>query len=323
MKTKIFISTIPFGEYSKTPLEMLQAEENFEFTLNPLNRKFTEDELASLIPEYDALIAGTEMISAKVLQAANKLKLISRVGVGLDSVDLWAARRKGILVSYTAEAPAPAVSELTLALMLNLLRSVSLANQLMHEGSWKRLFGGRIGQSTIGIIGCGRIGKRVVEHLRGFSPGQILVTDIIPIQIPGVKQVPLNELLAQSDVVSVHTPLTSKTINLIDLVSMKKMKRSTVLINTARGGIVNEADLYFALKEQIIKAAAIDVFEVEPYTGPLSELKNCLLTSHMGSMSFDCRTRMEIEATAEVIHFFKTQKLSQPVPEFEYELKKT
>lgn len=323
MKKKVFISTVPFGEYSKTPLDLLNAESEIEYTINPLNRKLTEDELTSFIPEYDALIAGTEMVSAKVMAAAKKLKLISRVGVGLDSVDLWEARKKEILVSYTADAPAPAVSELTLGLMLNLLRNVSEANDLMHVEKWNRLFGGRIGGSVIGIIGCGRIGKRVLDHLKGFSPKQVLVHDIATISAPGIKQVSLQELLTQSDIVSVHTPLTSKTRNLINLQSMKLMKKSAVLINTARGGIVNEADLVLALQEQIIKAAAIDVFEVEPYKGPLSKLKNCLLTSHMGSMSYDCRTQMEIEATTEVIQYFKTQKLSQPVPEFEYELKKT
>ncbi len=322
MKKKILISTVPFGEHVKKPLELLQAESDIEYVINPLGRKLSEDELAEMIPPYSALIAGTELISKKVLDRASHLKVIARVGVGLDGVDLLEARRRHIAVSYTAEAPAPAVAELTLGLMLDLMRNISLANQQMHANQWKRLYGGRLGESTIGLIGCGRIGSLVVQHLQGFSPKRILVYDTQKISKPGIEQVELEELLAHSDLVSLHVPLTSQTKNLLDHKRLKKMKSSAFLINTARGGIVNEADLARALQDKIIAGAALDVFEQEPYGGPLAQIANCLLTSHMGSMSFDCRTRMEIEATQEALLFLKTSQLQQAVPESEYELKK-
>lgn len=322
MKKKILISTSPFCEYSHTPYDLLEACPEIEFTNNPFGRKLSEAELAGLIGPFHGIIAGTELISEKVLRNAPNLKIISRVGVGLDSVDLLEARRRNIAVAYTAEAPALAVAELTIGLMLNLLRKISQSDRFMREGHWKRFFGGRIGGATIGIIGCGRIGKLVAKRLQVFDPKQILVYDIKPVKVDGVVQVPLDLLLQESDVISLHTPLTKQTVNLINNASFKLMKSNSLIINTARGGIINEADLLAALNNNTIQGAAIDVFEQEPYTGPLSQLNNCILTSHMGSMSFDCRTRMEIEATQDLIHFFKTSQLLQPVPEHEYDLKK-
>lgn len=322
LKKKVLVTTVPFCEYSRRPLELLETAEDVELTINPIGRKLTEQELADMVAPFHALIAGTESISAKVLAQAKNLEIISRVGVGLDSVDLLEARRKNVAVAYTAEAPATAVAELTIGLMLDLLRRISEANKLMHSGQWKRFFGGRIGEATVGIIGCGRIGGLVVKHLKGFSPLKILVYDVQQIHHEGVEQVNLETLLRASDIISVHVPLTKKTVNLINEKSFSMMKPSSVIVNTARGGIINEEALHSALIQAKIQGAAMDVFEVEPYKGPLSQLENCLLTSHMGSMSFDCRSRMELEATQDVLHFFKTAQLLQPVPETEYDLKK-
>lgn len=322
MKKKVLVTTVPFCEYSTRPLELLKAATNIELTINPIGRKLTEQELAEMVEPFHALIAGTETISAKVLTEAKNLEVISRVGVGLDSVDLLEARKKNVAVAYTAEAPASAVAELTIGLMLDLLRKISEANKLMHAGQWKRLFGGRIGEATVGLIGCGRIGRLVTKHLKSFSPVKILVYDIQKIQIDGVEQVDLETLLRSSDIISVHVPLTKMTQNLIRENSFSLMKSTAIIVNTARGGIVNEMALHTALTQKKIQGAAIDVFETEPYNGPLSKLDNCLLTSHMGSMSYDCRSRMELEATKDVLHFFKTSQLIQPVPETEYDLKK-
>ena len=175
---KVLITTVPFGDKSRLPLDFLKKS-NIEYLINPLNKKLTEDELAEMVTDFDAIIAGTEKISEKVMNKATKLKHISRVGIGLDSVDLLAAEKKGIKVSYTPDAPAPAVSELTIGLMLSLLRSIHIANSKIHNGEWHRFFGRRLSNVTIGVIGAGRIGVGVIQHLQGIGSKKILVNDIL------------------------------------------------------------------------------------------------------------------------------------------------
>ena len=164
---KILITTIPFGEKNRLPFELLENA-GIEYLINPFNKKITENQLAEIIMSFDAIIAGTEPITEKVMERASNLKLISRVGIGLDSVDLLAAQKRGIKVSYTPDAPAPAVAELTLGLMLTLLRSVHVSNSQMHQGLWYRYYGRRLEEVTVGIIGMGRIGTRVLSKMKMF-----------------------------------------------------------------------------------------------------------------------------------------------------------
>jgi D-3-phosphoglycerate dehydrogenase len=324
-KDKILITTAPFSEQNKFPLEMMEAND-VGYRLNPLNRKLTEDELIGMVADVGGIIAGTEPITAKVMENAPNLRHISRVGVGLDNVDLVAAEKRGIKVSYTPDAPAPAVAELTIGLMLSLLRNIHVANSAMHQGKWNRYFGRRIAEVTIGIIGVGRIGARVLRRTQGFGTPRLLVNDVLPnldlnreFKLEWVSK---ELIFKQADLISLHVPLTLKTKGLVGVKELSMMKPDALLINTSRGGVVDEKALYHALKEKKIAGAAIDVFEKEPYQGPLAELENCLLTSHMGSMSLDCRTRMEIEATEEAIRFLLKKPLLSPVPQEEYELQK-
>ena len=157
---KVLITSVPFGEINKSPLEALSAE-GVEYLINPLNKKLNEDELIDLISDIDVVIAGTELYSKKVLDNAPNLKMISRLGIGLDGVDLNYAKMKGIKVCYTPDAPTPAIAELTIGLIISLLRSVHLSNLEMHSGKWHRYFGKTISDTTIGFIGVGRIGARV------------------------------------------------------------------------------------------------------------------------------------------------------------------
>ena len=326
--TRVIITTAPFAEKNKFPFEMLN-ESGISFTLNQFGRKLTEAELISMVNNAEAIIAGTEPITEKVLQKAPKLRHISRVGVGLDNVDLIAAKKRGIIVSYTPEAPAPAVAELTIGLMIALLRKTDQANLLMHQGRWERFMGRRISEVTLGLIGVGRIGGRVLRRLRGFGTPKVLVNDLLADQslskaIPELKLewVSKEVIFQQADLISLHLPLTSKTKGMVGPKEFAAMKPDALLINTSRGGVVDEEALFQALKADKIGGAAIDVFEKEPYDGPLKELPNCLLTSHMGSMSQDCRTRMEIEATEEAIRFLLNKPLLSPVPQEEYDLQK-
>jgi D-3-phosphoglycerate dehydrogenase len=318
---KVLITTVPFGEHNSLPLEMLSSLD-VEYLINPLNRKLNESQLIEMIGDTEVLIAGTEPITAAVMDAAPGLRLISRVGIGLDSVDLHAARERGISVSYTPEAPAPAVAELTVGLMLSLLRGVQIANLGMHRGEWHRHMGRRIPEVTIGIIGTGRIGTRVLRRLSAFGSPRVLVNDLNPEPnlVPELKLewVGKDVIYREADLISVHVPLTSLTANMIRAEQLATMKPDALIINTSRGGIINEADLHEALSRGHLGGAAVDVFEEEPYSGPLREFDRCILTCHMGSMSVDCRTRMEIEATEEAVRYLRGNALMRIAPEDEY-----
>ena len=318
---RVLITTVPFAEHNRLPLDLLVSI-GADYTINPLGRRLREDELSEMASDTEILIAGTEPITARVMDAAPQLKLISRVGIGLDSVDLLAARDRGIAVSYTPEAPAPAVAELAIGLMLTLLRHTHVANLSMHRGEWHRYMGRRIPEVTIGIIGTGRIGSRVLRRLVPFGSPRILVNDLEPKPnlVPELRLewVGKDTIYREADVISLHLPMTEQTRNMIRREHLLQMKSDALLINTSRGGIVNEADLFNVMIDGHLGGAAIDVFTDEPYAGPLGQIERCMLTSHMGSMSVDCRTRMEIEATEEAVRFLRGLPMECNVPEDEY-----
>jgi D-3-phosphoglycerate dehydrogenase len=318
---RVLITTVPFAVHNRLPLDLLEGV-GVDYVINPIGRRLTEDELAGLVADTEILIAGTEPITSKVMDAAPNLKLISRVGIGLDNVDLLAARQRGISVSYTPEAPAPAVAELTIGLILSLLRHTHVSNLQMHRGQWERLMGRRIPEVTIGIIGTGRIGSRVLRRLAVFGSPRILVNDLNPRPnlVPELRLewVGKEQIYREADVISLHLPLTRQTRGMIGRTQLEQMKPDALLINTARGGIINERDLYEVLEGGHLGGAAIDVFEQEPYAGPLGEIDRCVLTSHMGSMSVDCRSRMEIEASEEAVRYLRGLPLESLVPEDEF-----
>ena len=321
-KLKVLVTTIPFGEIDPLPVKQLNAIKNLRLVINPFNRKIKEDELRDLIKDFDFLIAGTEPITEKVLGKADRLKVISRVGIGLDNVDLKSARRKGIKVCYTPDAPSAAVAELTIAHMLNLLRKIPTVDNSIRNGIWKRFQGERLATKTIGIIGVGRIGTRVIKHLQGFNPKRILINDLIDKseleQVYNVCSTSKEEIYRKADVITLHVPLTSLTKNLVTMKETSLMKSNVILINTSRGGIINEEDLYTCLRQGLISGAAIDTFEEEPYSGKLVELDNCYISCHMGSMTKDCRARMEQEATEDVLRFINGDDLLREVPDSEF-----
>jgi D-3-phosphoglycerate dehydrogenase len=324
LERRVLITTVPFGEIDRKPLDLLEAND-IEYVINPIGRKLKEPELAELIQGFGVVIAGTEPNTAKVIANGAHLRLISRVGIGLDSVDLHAARERGILVSYTPDAPAPAVAELTVGMMLSLLRNIAQTDRGMRNGVWRRYMGLRLADMTIGIIGVGRVGKKVIKHLQGFG-SRIIANDIQPDfefgYTYGITWADKEKIYQEADIISLHVPLTPDTHYLIDTEELQSIKPGAMLINTSRGSIVREPALVEALRSGQLGSAAIDVFEQEPYSGELVTLENCLLTCHMGSCSRDCRSRMEIEATEEAIRFLKGEPLLGLVPELEYDLQK-
>lgn len=299
---------------------------SLEYTLNPHGRRLREEELVGLLGDKDALIAGVEPITASVMDRAPRLRVISRVGVGLDSVDLLAARERGIAVGYTPDAPSEAVAELTLGLILNLLRGIGPATEAVRSGRWTPILGRSLGEVTLGVFGVNRIGKRVIRHLAG-SVGKVLACDLFPDEAfgreVGLEWTDKGQILREADVITLHVPLAAETRGFIGEAELAWMKPDALLVNTARGGIIDEGALAKALRTGAIGGAALDVYEEEPYVGELAGLNNCLLTCHMAALTRSSRVRMEVEAVENILAFFAGGPLPSPVPESEYEARRS
>jgi len=222
----------------------------------------------------------------------------------LDNVDLEAAKKRGVAVSATPDAPTQAVTELTVALILNVLRRINFMDRQVRSGAWSKEMGRLLSGKTVGIVGLGRIGRRAAELLRPFGV-KIMASEPKPdrkwVKENKVRLTSLEELLRESDVVTLHIPYTEENRNLINAEGLKIMKRGAILINTSRGGLVDEDALYQALKSGYLGGAALDAMETEPYHGPLKELNNVILTPHIGSYALETRVQMEMEAAKNLI----------------------
>ena len=295
-------------------------------TINPFNRKITESDLKEIITDYDGLIAGTETISKQVLDLAPKLKIIARVGVGTDGVDLNYAKNKDIKITYTPDAPGPAIAELAIGFMYSLLRSTHTANLQIRNGKWNRSIGRSFSDMTIGVIGAGRVGSKVIDLINKIGCKKLLVSDVYHNETLreqyGFEWASKEKVFNESDIITFHVPLTADAKGMVKKEQLLSMKQDVLIINTARGGIIDEDDLYSIMQTGHIGGVAIDVFDQEPYSGPLINIDRCLLTPHIGSASRECRAKMELESVEEIIRFFKNEELLSPVPESEYLLQK-
>src|SRR4030043_2277574 len=248
------------------------------------------EELKKIIPEYDAIIVRSETkLKAEIIEAGDRLKVIGRAGIGLDNVDLSAATKKGIVVMNTPQENAIAAAEHTIAMILSISRKIPQATASMRAGKWekKKFMGVELYNKTLGLIGIGAIGTMVADRARGLKMKGIGYDPYLSKEVAekkGVDLVSFDELLSRSDFTRVHTPLTEETRNLIDKKTLDKMKNRVILINCARGGIINEKDLYDAIQGGKVSGAALDVFETEPATGnPLLELEEGGSTPHLGA----------------------------------------
>jgi len=245
-------------------LDKLKSMPGLEVTMKT---GMDEDELIRTIPDFQvAVVRGATKITRKVIEAANKLELIIRAGIGLDNIDTKAAQEKGIEVANTPAATTISVAEHTMGLMLGAVRNHGQANLSMKAHKWeKKLFSGtELYEKTLGIVGMGRIGQEVARRALAFGM-KIIAYDIIDIKTDlDIKQVPLEELLSQADIITFHLPLTEQTRHLISDAEFKKMKDGVVIVNAARGGVVDERALLRALESGKVRAAAIDVWEKEP-----------------------------------------------------------
>ncbi len=302
MKRNVFISTSSFAKYDQTPIELLQSAE-FEVLLNPYGRKLTREEVLELAHNSDGIIAGTELLDAIVQKGLKNLKVISRCGVGMDNVDIEKAVELGIKVFNTPYGPTLATAELTIAVILSLLRHVSQMDCNIRAGKWQKQMGNLLYGKNIGIIGFGRIGQRVAKMLSGFEVQIAYYDPIVSKTEIDCAPMEMDSLLKWADIVTLHV---SGQETLLGIKELRKMKRGSWLINCARGVLVDEQALYQVLKENRLSGAALDAYDKEPYNGPLIELNNVLLTPHVGSYAKEARIEMEIQATKNLISGFKS-----------------
>ena len=288
-KCRVLVTPTSFGREDPSLRAYLEAEVG-EVIYNTTGKPLTSSELIERIRGVDGFIAGLDDIDRRVIENADRLRVISRYGVGLDAVDLQVAREKVVVVTNTPGANSTSVAELTIGLMLSLARNIPLASQETKGGRWPRLAGLLLEGKVVGLIGFGSIGQKVAQRLRGFDC-TVLAYDPYPDEDRaeefGVKLSGLPEVVQRSDFLSLHCPLTDETRNLVDQDFLSQMKPGAFLINTARGELIDETALFEALQCGKLRGAALDVFTKQPPEpgSPLLGLPQVIATPHTGAHS--------------------------------------
>lgn len=282
-----------------------ELEKRYDVEIHTGKIPMPKDLLISKIKNNDGLICYPyDRIDKAVIDAAPRLKAISTYSVGYDHVDVKYAARKGIIVSYTPEVLTRATADLTMALLLAAFRRIAEGDRLIRKNKWRAIFGPYeflgtdLYGKTLGIFGMGRIGKAVAKRARGFEMN-ILYHNRTRLSAKeekslGARYCTLDELFRKSDVVSIHAPHTRETNEIVNLTLFKKMKKTAFLVNTARGKIINEKDLVFALKKKMIGGAGLDVFSKEPISAnhPFAKMENVVIMPHSGSSTVETRRKM-------------------------------
>ncbi|MCL2782509.1 MAG: phosphoglycerate dehydrogenase [Propionibacteriaceae bacterium] len=268
-----------------------------EIVFNPTTAPLHADQLIPLLQDVDGVVAGLDDYTAEVIEAAGpRLKVISRYGTGSDRVDQAAAAARGIVVATTPGANAIGVAELALGMMFALARSIPTLDRAVRAGGWPRAHGMELTGKTLGIVGVGAIGKALAQRAEGLSMHVVGYDPMVSdddMSAAGIKPLPLGQLLACSDVVSLHVPIMDSTRHMIDASALASMKKGALLINTARGGLIDEDAACQALKSGQLGGLALDAYEVEPPKGsPLFELDNVIATPHTGAHTDESVQRM-------------------------------
>ncbi|HOP09356.1 MAG TPA: hydroxyacid dehydrogenase [Candidatus Methanofastidiosa archaeon] len=288
-------------------IEQLKA--NFEVEVST---GLDEDGLAEKVKNFDALVVRSKpKVSRKIIESGKNLKLVARAGVGLDNIDLKACEERGIKVINSPTALSESVAELVFAMLLSFERNIVRSDNTMKDGKWEKnsLKGIEIYEKTLGIIGFGRIGSHMAKIANGFGM-KVFAFDVHKNEelaaSLGVKYIEMEDLLRSSDYITLHVPLIPQTKGMISMEQLMMMKDSAILINTSRGGIVDEKDLYTALRDGNIRGACLDVFETEPPTdSPLLELDNILLTPHIGASTKEAQDKAGLIIAEKIIEEFK------------------
>ncbi|MGB9807187.1 MAG: phosphoglycerate dehydrogenase [Thermosulfidibacteraceae bacterium] len=302
---KILIS----DKISDNAINLLKSDPDFEVHVKT---GLKEDELVGMIDDYDALIVrSATKVTRRVIEAGHKLKLIGRAGTGVDNIDVEAATERGIIVMNTPGANTIAAAEHAIAMLLALARKIPQADASMKQGKWdkKSFMGVEIRDKVLGIIGIGRIGSYVAKLAQGLQMKVIAYDPYISEEAAkqmGVRLVSLDELLSESDFISIHSPLTRETKHLLNKEKLLKMKKGALLVNCARGGIVVEKDLYEVLVSGHLGGAALDVFEEEPPQDySLVKLPNVIATPHIGASTYEAQEIVGLIISQQVFDYFK------------------
>ena len=304
---KILASPSSIGQISLKPFKLLEAN-GYEVVKNPFGRKLTEDETITLGKDCVGIVAGVETLDSIVIDSLPNLKCISRVGVGMDSVDISYAENKGIKVLNTPNGPTRAVAELTLGLTLSLLRKIPNAHYDLKNRIWKKQTGNLLFEKKVGVLGLGRIGRMVAELFRSLGNpviGYDLYPDMDWAEKNNVEILSLEQLLNQCDIITIHIPGNSDGSPVLNQEELSYLKDGAFLVNVSRGGVVNEDTLYEMLTNEKLSAAALDVFSNEPYSGKFCDLDNVILTPHIGSYAKEGKLKMEVDAVMNLINALK------------------
>lgn len=273
----------------------------------------SEDELVKIIPQYDALVvrSGTK-VTPKIIEAGKNLKIIGRAGVGVDNVDLPTATKNGVIVVNSPEGNTVAAAEHTWAMLLTMSRQIPQAYSKLKGGTWDRksFKGVEVLNKTLGVVGLGKIGRRVASYALGMGMKVITYDPFVMEEYAkslGVELKSLEDLIKESDFITFHIPKTKETQNMINTKTISKMKKGVRLVNVARGGIINEKDLCDALKSGQVAAAALDVFEKEPLPAdsPLLTLDNVIVTPHLGASTVEAQVNVAIDVVEQIIEVLK------------------
>ena len=308
---KILITPRSFASTSKSPLEMLRKK-GYEIIKNRTGKPLNNREMSAQIKDVDGIIIGIDDLNAEIIKQAHNLKVISKYGVGVDNIDIKAATTQGIVVTNTPKANIDAVADLTFALMLAIARRIPEADRETKAGNWKKFIGTSVWKKKLGIIGLGKIGRQVVKRAQGFEM-EILGYDIIQdeefARKFSIRYVDLETLLKKSDYITIHIPLNNATKGMIGYKELEIINEDAFLINTSRGGIIDEKALYDALKNNKLKGAALDAYEKEPpENSPLMELENVIMTSHNGAYTEEAIANMGIQAVRNLIDVLEGRK---------------
>ncbi|HHW04210.1 MAG TPA: phosphoglycerate dehydrogenase [Thermoanaerobacterales bacterium] len=308
---KVLITPRSFGKSSSKPLELLK-EKGYEVILNPYGRIMSREEMMTHIVDVDGIIIGVDPLDREILKRATSLKAISKYGVGTDNIDMEYAKKKDIPVMRAVGANADAVADFAMALMLAVARRIVTVDAGCRKLCWDKITTIEMYGKTLGLIGLGSIGKRVARRASGFDM-KVLAFDTFRDETyaeeNGIKYVSLEELLKESDFISIHLPLTENTRNLISYKQFEMMKHRAVLVNTARGGIVDENALLWALKQKRIWGAGIDVFEKEPpENSELLNLDNIVIGSHCAASTYEAIDKMGMMAALNLVECLEGKK---------------
>jgi D-3-phosphoglycerate dehydrogenase len=306
MSRKVLIALQSFAEYSTLPLTLLQNA-GVDLIVNKLRHRLNQTEIIELGRACEGIIAGVEPYDENVLHNLDQLKCISRCGVGVDNIALDIAKRKNIAVLNTPEVVVQPVAEMTVALVFDLLKLLTFHTGLLRSGKWQKKAGHLLNDRKVGVVGLGRIGRRVAEIFKALN-AQVYGFDLYPDQAwakkTGIKILPLPELLKTVDVLCLHVSLSKDNPFKLGQAEIASLPKGAIVINTSRGQVLDEGALCQALTAGHLGGVGMDVFSKEPYTGPLLNFDNVVLTPHISTLTEESRVEMEVQAVKNLLKYF-------------------